>query len=106
MVLCLPLLTGCGPEGNSGNAVAMAKLQNGRAYGLHPTISLSPTSLAFSAPQGGSDPAGQAVAISNSGKGTLDWSVSTTAAWLALSPVSGTAPGSFTATAIVAGLAA
>ncbi len=84
----------------------MANAVKGHAYGLNPKISLSPTGLALSAIQGGSDPATQTVTISNSGKGTLDWSVKTTAPWLALSPVSGTTPSSFTATAIVAGLAA
>src|SRR4030095_14949837 len=64
-----------------------------------PTISLSPTSLAFSATQGGSNPASQTVTISNSGTGTLAWSVSSTNSWLSLSPVSGTGPNSFTATA-------
>lgn len=70
------------------------------------TITLAPTSLTFSATQGGSNPAGQAVTISNSGTGTLSWSVSTTAAWLSLSPLAGTAPGSFTVTTNVSGLAA
>ena len=72
-----------------------------------PTISLSPTNLAFSAVQGGSNPAaGQTVTVNNSGTGTLTWSVSTTASWLSLSQVSGTAPSSFTATANVSGLGA
>ncbi len=110
MVLCIPLLTGCGdnPGTSPLTDLAMAKAGNGNgnAYGLHPTISLSPTGLNFSATQGGSDPAAQTVTISNSGNGTLNWSVSTTAPWLALSSVSGTAPASFNATVILAGLAA
>jgi hypothetical protein len=36
----------------------------------------------------------------------LDWSVTTTAVWLSLSPTSATAPASFTVTANIAGLAA
>ena len=71
-----------------------------------PTISLSPMSLAFSATQGGGNPTAQTVTINNSGTGTLSWSVSTTAPWLSLSPPSGTAPSSFTATANISGLAA
>ena len=106
IALCLPLFMGCADGVNSGDGLAMAKAVKGHAYGLDPKISLSPTGLALSAIQGGSDPATQTVTISNSGKGTLDWSVKTTAPWLALSPVSGTTPSSFTATAIVAGLAA
>ena len=125
MVLLLPLLTACGDGGNSGDATALANPGNGHAYGRFKfspsptssttststttstaTISMSPTALAISAVQGGSDPAAQTVTIANSGTGTLDWSVTTTAGWLLLSSLSGTAPGSFTATAIVAGLAA
>lgn len=71
-----------------------------------PTISLSPASLSFNATQGGSNPAGQPVTITNSGTGTLSWAVSTTASWLSLSPLSGTAPSSFTVTTNIAGLAA
>jgi BACON domain-containing protein/fibronectin type III domain protein len=110
MVFCLPLLTGCGAGGGSATdqAIASPGNGNGNAYGLgkDSTISLSPTGLAFSATQGGSDPAAQTVTISNSGTGTLNWSVSTTAGWLSLSSVSGTAPASFTVTAITPGLAA
>jgi len=71
-----------------------------------PTINLVPTSLAFSATQGGSNPAAQIVNISNSGTGTLSWSASDTASWLSISPISGAAPGSLTVTANVAGLSA
>ncbi len=71
-----------------------------------PTISMSPASLAFSATQGGSNPAGQVVTVNNSGTGTLSWSAGATASWLSLSPLSGTAPGSFTAGVNVSGLAA
>src|SRR5512135_2619 len=99
IVLCLPLLTGCGDGGNSGNdsTMAMAKLAHGNKHASTSTISLSPSGLAISATQGGSDPAAQTVTISNSGTGTLNWSVSTTAGWLSLSASSGAAPASFTA---------
>lgn len=108
MLLCLPLITGCSDGVDSANGAGIANPGNGHGYGLNKgsTIGLSPTGIAFSATQGGSDPAPQAVAISNSGTGTLDWSVSTTAAWLSLSSTSGTAPASFTATANISGLAA
>ena len=104
--LCLVVLTGCGTGGNAGDGALVANPGNGQAKGLHPTISMSPTNLAFSAVQGGSNPPGQAVAISNSGNGSLNWTASTTAPWIALSSLSGAAPGSFNVTAIVAGLAA
>ena len=110
VVLCLPLLTGCGAGGGSATdpAIANPGNGNGNGYGLSKgsTISLSPNALALSATQGGSNPAAQTVTISNSGTGTLDWSVSTTAGWLSISPVSGTAPASFSVTAIIPGLAA
>lgn len=56
-----------------------------------PTISLSPTSLTFSAVQGGANPAPQTVTITNSGPlgSTLNWSATDDAAWLSLSPTSG-----------------
>ena len=55
-----------------------------------PTIAFSPTSLSFSAIQGGSNPASQTLEIWNSGGGTLSWSVSDDAPWLSLNPTSGT----------------
>ena len=114
MLLCLPLITGCsdGVDSANGAGIANPGNGNGNAYGLEnnpnrtSTISLSPTGIAFSATQGGGNPVPQTVTISNSGTSTLDWSVSTTAAWLSLSSTSGTAPTSFTATANISGLAA
>jgi hypothetical protein len=58
-----------------------------------PAIGASPTSLSFTAQQGGSNPAAQTVSISNTGGGTLNWSASDNAAWLTLSPASGTGNG-------------
>src|SRR5512135_2112313 len=70
IVLCLPLLTGCGAGGDSANGADLATPRNGNGngYGLSKgsTISLSPTGLAFSATQGGSDPPAQTATISNS----------------------------------------
>lgn len=58
-----------------------------------PTIDYSPSSFSFSATQGGSNPSSQTLSIRNSGGGTLNWSVSDDAAWLSLSPTSGTSTG-------------
>lgn len=55
-----------------------------------PAISLTPTSLSYTATQGGANPAGQTLNIRNSGGGTLTWSISDNAAWLTLSPATGT----------------
>ena len=71
-----------------------------------PTMSLSPSSLTFSGTQGGANPAAKTLSITNTGGGTLSWTVSDNAAWLSLSPASGTAPGSATASVNTAGLAA
>ena len=58
-----------------------------------PAIGASPTSLAFTATQGGANPAAQTLSISNTGGGTLTWSASDNAAWLTLSPSTGTGNG-------------
>jgi hypothetical protein len=71
-----------------------------------PSIGVSPTSLAFTAQQGGSNPASQVLSISNKGGGTLSWSVSDNAGWLTLSPASGTGNGTVTATVTIGSLAA
>jgi fibronectin type III domain protein len=110
MVLCLPLIAGCGTEGDAVNGTGLADPGNGNGhgYGLNrgAEVSLSPSGLAFSATLGSSSPAPQIVTVSNSGTGTLDWSVSTTAGWLSISPTSETAPSSFIVTPTIAGLAA
>ncbi len=57
-----------------------------------PTISANPTSLAFTAAVGGGNPATKNLVISNTGGGTLSFTVSDDAAWLSVAPTSGTAP--------------
>ena len=71
-----------------------------------PTISYSPTSLAFSGTVGGTNPAARSISISNTGGGTLSWIVSENAGWLSLNRTSGTNSGTVTASANVSGLAA
>ncbi|MCX6000314.1 MAG: hypothetical protein NTU41_12220 [Chloroflexi bacterium] len=58
-----------------------------------PTIGYSPSSFAFTAILGGANPASQILNIQNAGSGTLSWSVSDAAAWLSLSPASGSSTG-------------
>jgi hypothetical protein len=70
-----------------------------------PALSVSPTTLAFSATQGGANPAAKTVAVTNTGGGTLDVTASDDAAWLAVTPASGTAPATLTVTPSIAGLA-
>ncbi|MGB7760056.1 MAG: putative Ig domain-containing protein [Bryobacteraceae bacterium] len=74
-----------------------------------PAIYLTSTSLAFTAAQGGSNPANQLVQIANAGVGTLNWSaaVTTGAAFLSLSgATSGTNSGTITAVVNVGSLIA
>jgi len=71
---------------------------------INPAIGASPAALSFTATQGGANPAPQTVTISNTG-GTLSWNASETAAWLTLSPASGSGAGTLTATVNTASLA-
>jgi hypothetical protein len=71
-----------------------------------PVIGLSVSSLAFSGTAGGVNPAAQSFTISNTGAGTLTWTASDNAAWLTLSPATGTNTGTVSATVNLAGLTA
>ncbi|MGH7180572.1 MAG: BACON domain-containing protein [Nitrospiraceae bacterium] len=55
-----------------------------------PAIGTSPTSLSFTAVQGGANPATQTLAISNTGGGTLSWTTTDNVPWMTLSRTSGT----------------
>lgn len=70
-----------------------------------PTIGVSPTSFSFSATAGGANPANQSLSITNTGGGTLNWTASDDAAWLSVSPASGTAPSTATVSVDITGLA-
>jgi hypothetical protein len=62
-----------------------------------PAISLNKTSLSFAATPNGSLPSSQTFTISNSGGGTLNWSVSDNGSWLDVNPPGGTNTGTITA---------
>ena len=49
-------------------------------------------SLSFSAVEGGCIPAAQSLSVTNTGGGTLSFTTSDNASWLAATPASGTAP--------------
>lgn len=70
-----------------------------------PVIGLSVGSMAFTGTAGGSNPATQSFTISNAGTGTLSWAAGDTAAWLTLSPTSGTNSGTVSASVSLSGLA-
>jgi hypothetical protein len=71
-----------------------------------PSLSVSPSSLAFNGTAGGSNPAAKTLSVSNTGGGTLDWSASENAAWLSVSPASGTGAATITVTPSLTGLSA
>jgi hypothetical protein len=71
-----------------------------------PTIGVNPANLSFTATAGGSNPANQTISITNTGGGTLDFTVSDDAPWLTVSPASGAAPSTLTASVDITGLAA
>jgi len=73
---------------------------------LSPTIGLSASSLSFTGVQGGANPSAQTVSMTNSGGGTMSWGAGSSAGWLTLTASGSTAPGTLTASANLAGLAA
>jgi hypothetical protein len=66
---------------------------------------VSPASLSFSASAGGANPADKTLSVTNAGGGTLSFSASDDASWLAVTPATGTAPGTLSVAVNVAGLA-
>jgi len=55
-----------------------------------PVIGTSPTSLSFTATQGGANPSTRTLSISNTGGGTLSWATTDNVPWMTLSQASGT----------------
>lgn len=70
-----------------------------------PILSLSTSSLSFSANPAGPDPAAQSFNLGNTGGGTLNWTASKTQSWLNLSAFSGTTPASMQVSVSPSGLA-
>ena len=58
-----------------------------------PLVCCSPKSFTFNATEGGPNPANQTLDISNSGIGTINWTLSDDAAWLSENPTSGSSTG-------------
>jgi hypothetical protein len=71
-----------------------------------PALAVSPSSLSFSATQGGANPASQTLSVTNTGSGTLDVTASDDAAWLTVTPASATAPATLTVAPSITGLVA
>jgi hypothetical protein len=70
-----------------------------------PRLSVSPASLSFSGTQGGASPAAKTLSVANTGSGTLSFTASDDAPWLAVTPASGSAPQDLSVAADIAGLA-
>jgi hypothetical protein len=102
-------IAGDGVPGNADTTdqdFALIIYNGNSAPSTSPTIGVSPSSLSFTATAGGSNPANQTVSITNTGGGTLNWTASDNATWLTISPTSGTAPSTLTASVNISGLAA
>ena len=69
-----------------------------------PILTVSPGTISFSAVQGGPNPASANLSVTNTGSGTLTYSVASDAAWLSATPSSGTAPQTVQVSANVTGL--
>lgn len=69
-------------------------------------LRVSPSTITFSAASGATDPAAQTISITNGGSGNLSWTAAKTKSWLSLSSTSGSAPGSISVRASIAGLSA
>src|SRR5262245_37671087 len=102
-------IAGDGVPGNSDTTdqdFALVVYNGTSAPATNPTIGVSPSSLSFTATAGGSNPASQTINITNTGAGTLNFTASDDASWLTVSPTSGTAPATLTASVNISGLAA
>ena len=95
----LPTSWSAGTRYNDGPLSAYASSAVG------PVLSVSPTSLAFTGTQGGSDPAAKPLSISNGGGGTLTWTAASNATWLAATPTSGSGAATVQVSTSLAGLA-
>ena len=70
-----------------------------------PTIAVTPANLTFRYTIGGAVPAGQSIQLTNSG-GVLNWTATSSASWLKVTPTSGAAPSTLTVSVVPSGLAA
>jgi hypothetical protein len=69
-----------------------------------PALSVTPASLAFSAVEGSASPPAQSLSVANTGGGSLSFTTSDDASWLAASPAGGTAPATVSVSVNSAGL--
>lgn len=91
---------------NSGNYwVDVVYVPASSMPGARPALLLYPSNLAFIGFQGGSNPQSQTINVYNEGSGTLNWTTSSSAAWLSATPSSGATPANASISVNIAGLA-
>jgi hypothetical protein len=87
------------------NKLYIASLTGGKVevYGIdqYTEMGVSPLSLTYEGQQGGANPAGQDVTISNSGLAAINWTAGTATGWITLTPETGTAAPSGSSTVTV-----
>jgi len=71
-----------------------------------PSLAVAPAALTFNYTAGAAAPAAQTVSITNAGAGVLSWTASTSDYWMAVSPASGSAPGTLSVSVNPANMAA
>jgi Domain of unknown function (DUF4082)/Viral BACON domain/Bacterial Ig domain/Putative binding domain, N-terminal len=74
--------------------------------GAPPSLLATPQSLSFAAFLGLPNPSSQTISLYNQGSGVINWTTTSTASWLAVSPASGTTPATLSVSANPSGLAA
>lgn len=74
--------------------------------GAPPALLAQPSNLTFAAFQGNGNPPSQSVTVYNEGTGTLNWTASSNAPWLIVSPNSGSTPANVAISVNPAGLVA
>jgi outer membrane protein assembly factor BamB len=96
----LPPTWSPGPSWNNSpiSAYASAAATSGAV------LSVTPSAVSIGAVTGGSNPQPVTLAVSNTGSGTLNFSASSDAAWLTVSPATGSAPQNLSVAASITGL--
>lgn len=69
--------------------IGILKIESFAGAAAAPGILASPASLSFAATNGGANPPAQSFGLTNAGSGTLNYTLATNAAWLSVSPVTG-----------------
>jgi hypothetical protein len=89
-----------------GGGYDIGAYEYGGSGGEIPVIALNPTQFTFNVAFGSTSPVTGILNISNSGGGTLEWTITENETWLTVSPFSGTGPAAVTVTVDPTGLEA